>query len=901
MLEAMNPSQTLDVFGNINPAAFAGGANADLFPGQASLSIAGGVNAGGAACARHLAAHRIGGTQGVPGLDAGTTEMLEGMIDEEIDLPTASGGTRRAIFEIFSPNILSYQGGGLGQPLSYRHGGVGGWPRNSGAHLIIALENAAPGDLQAGRRYAARAVGGGGQGDPAKLYTGWTGQIRPRPYSPPTDAQARRDQQMEKRACHALRASFLARMEQSAMPLDATMGRQVRDLDCDMDGVGQAGTRTSASGGTLRGSVTIQRITDTAVYGSFQLSGTSRVEKERRVWSARGPGRVDIVDAERGAQSLSFFGRFAAPNMRNTGYARVPLEVAQAPTSGTASGPDLRLVSHSPRRNERNLPWENPGIRLTFNRPLDPGSVNAGAVVLETGFANGEGGTEMIQIDTSPRLAGADTVIITPPEPLRDGVRYRVTARAGAQGVRGADGAALAVERIWSFDTMVDLEDTEAMEDGLAEHLAQAEGIESDTIQVATDAPLVRGKSTVIRTYPKWRGDPLIAPGWQVKSFRAHMRVRPASGLDAPLLAPEKRDLTIRRPDDFSPEERRMAENSVNFYGWTPEFEEVNDVRTEVEPVRDCDGATRVFSGYEDLQWDPLDRDLNIGYVFARVGPWYDYVPQDMLYEAAYTAERSEEYIEQLFPVQSVKMSEAPAPPPDPDLNEKLVASIEKIYQYEMLAETFSPDTMDTLRTLNMYLANWPAMTERLVKRWQVRKDLLNDVQDHLTANKSYDRFDLVVIFMPYEWIKMLGVTVSPVLDEADDPTKKAAQPFIGMSLTKALTGRKRIANNGAIAHEVGHAFGLRHIPVVPKQSSTSDVADMHEGTRWEGIEGMRIARDGKSGQNKSYEDGNAETQEELLPLMFPRVQLKENLFITKDHYELLLSNLKKDFIDLAP
>ncbi len=900
MLEAINPPQTLDVFGNLNPAAFAGGANADLMPGQASLSLSGGVSAGGAACARHLAAKRIGGNDGVPGLDQGTVQMIESLSGEDLDIPTASGGTRRAVFEVFSPNIISYQGGGLGKPLSYRHGGVGGWPRNSGAHLVIALTNAGPGDLRAGESYPARAVGSDGDGDPADLFTAWTGQIRPRPYPPPSDEQQRREQEMEKRTCHALREAFVATLESAAVPLDATLGRQARDMNCDLDGVGQAGTRTQVRGGTLAGTVHIERITDTKVIGRFDLSGTARVERERRTWSSRGPGRVDI-DSDDGEAALQVTGRFAAPNMRSMGYARVPLEIAQAPTSGAAPAPELRLVSHRPLRDEQNVPWENPGIRLTFDRPLDPASVTSQAVALETGLANGQGGAVMAPVHVRVRLAGAESVVVAPQDPLRDGVRYRVTVRAGPNGIQGAEGEQMAVDRVWGFDTMVDLNDNEGMEAGLADHLVQAEGIESDTIQVVTDTPLVRGKPTVIRAYPKWRADPQIAPGWQVMSFPAHLRVRPGAPVDAALLAPEKRDVTVRRPDDFAPEERRMAENSVNFFGWTPEFEEVSTVRTEVEPVRDCDGPTRVFSGYENIRWDPLDRDLDIGYVFARVGPWYDFVPRDVLNEAALTAARSERYMEQLFPVQSVEMSEAPAPPPDPDLNERLVASIEKIYQFEMLAETFSDDTMETLKAFNDFLAAPPAVAEKLRKRDAVRSELMNAVQDHLIRNNSYDRFDLVVIFMPFEWIKLLGVTEIPLIDEADNPTNEAAQPYIGMSLTKALTGVQRIANNGAIAHEVGHAFGLDHKPGVPTEGDKAAVADMHEDTRWEGIEGMRIAPDGRSGQNKSYEDGNAETEEELLPLMFPRAQPKENQFISKDHYLLLLRNLKKDFKALSP
>ena len=900
MLEAVNPSQTIDVLGNLNPSAFAGGANSDLMPGQASLSISGGVSAGGAACARHLAAKRIGGTEGVPGLDQGTIGFIEEMSGESLDIPTASGGTRRAVFSIFSPNLFSFQGGSLGKPLGYRHGGVGGWPRNSGAHLVIALTDAGPGDLRAGESYQARAVGSDGDGKPSDIFKSWTGQIRPRPYLPPNTEKQRREQEFEKRMCRSVRQGALEMLEFSSVPLDATVGRQVRDMDCGIEGVSQAGTRTLVPGGDLSGTVHIERITDTKVIGRFDLSGTARVERERRNWSARGPGRVDI-DRQAGDKPLRVTGRFAAPNMRNMGYAIALLEIAQAPSDGTAPAADLRLVSHRPSRDAKNLPWDNPGIRLTFDRPLDPASVTPGAVKLETGFADGAGGTQMRAVGVRPRLSGAETVVVTPQEPLRDGVRYRLTVRAGGAGIRGAAGEQLAVDQVWGFDTMVDLDDTERMEQGLADHLVQAEGIESDTLQVVTNTPLVQGKPTVIRAYPKWRADPQIAAGWQVESFPAHMRVRPGASIDAPLLAPEKRNVTVRRPDVFSQNERRLARNSINFFGWTPEFEEVDSVRTEVEPVRECDNTTRIFSGYEAIRWDPLDRDLNIGYVFARVGPWYDFLPQDVLNEAALTAQRSEAYIEQLFPVQSVEISEAPAPPPDAGLNEKLVSQIEKIYQFEMLAETFSDDTMETLKAFNQFLAAPPAVSEKLRKRDAVRSELMNAVQDHLIANNSYDRFDLVVIFMPFEWIKLLGVANIPIVDQADNPTKAAAQPFIGMSLTKALTGVERTANNGAIAHEVGHAFGLDHKPGVPRQSTTAAVADMHEGTRWKGIEGMRIAPDGQSGKNKSYEDGNAETEEELLPLMFPRAQPKENQFISKDHYLLLLRNLKNDFAALSP
>ena len=911
MLEAINPPQAIDVLGNLNPNAFAGGANADLMPGQASLSISGGVSAGGTACARHLAAKRIGGTEGVPGLDQGTIGFIEDMSGESLDISTASGGTRRAVFNIFSPNLFSFQGGSLGKPLGYRHGGVGGWPRNSGAHLVIALTDAGPGDLRAGESYQARAVGSDGDGTPSDIFKSWTGQIRPRPYLPPNTEKQRREQEFEKRMCRSVRQAALEMLEFSSVPLDATAGRQVRDLDCDIDGVGQAGTRTGVPSGDLSGTVHIERITETKVYGWFDLSGTARVEQERRSWSSRGPGRVDI-DREAGQKPLQVTGRFAAPNMRNMGYAIALLEIAQAPSSGTAPVGELELLSHRPIQGERNLPWDDPGIRLTFDRPLDPASVTPGTVKLETGFADGAGGTDMRPVETRARLAGAETVVVAPEHPLRDGVRYRLTVRAGASGIRGAEGEHIAVDRIWNFDTMVDLSDDEFMKAGLARHLDWREGVESNTIQVATNAPLVRDKPAAIRIYPKWRPDPQIAPGWQVTEFKAHVRARPAFDPEAPLLVPEHRDVRLRRPDMFTDEERRKGENSVTLFGWTPEFEEIAAVRAEIEPVRDCEESPKVFSGVESLDWDPLDRDLSLGYVFAEVGPWAAGVPPGRRQEGAQAARSAETFIEQLFPVGKAQIEPGPAVPFSPDFAADLASTIREIAMAESLADTldtsapegwldsldaYDGNSMSLLRTIKGALSGL-GLADPLYRRGDIRLTILRHAHDALNAAGAYGDFDAVIVFMPYDWLQLLGVAnwdIGPrfMWPEVDQPIT-FTKPVIGVSLTGPDSGKPGIPSLGAITHEVGHVYGLEHRPAVATAAERSRVCDAREGTRMDGIEGLRISSGGDSGAVKSSEDGNAEKKGELLPLMFPCARgAKPSLFIMQDHYAKLLENLR--------
>jgi len=902
MLETANPAHTLEGFGNLNPRAFAGGANADLLPGQANLSISGGVTAGGAACARHLAAKRIGGTEGVPGLDQGTVDFIEQMSGETLDVPTAGGGVRRAVFDVFSPNISSFEGSSLGKPLSYKHSGTGGWPRNSGAHLTIALTEAGPGDLRAGGSYHARAVGGGGDGDPSTVFSSWTGEIRPRPYLPPKTEKERREQEFAKRMCRTVRANWLNMMDQVGVePLEAGVGRDVTELDCDMDGVAQAGTRTRVPTGQLTGMVHIEQITDTKVIGRFELSGTARVERERRTWNPRARNHV-LIDSEKGEKPLRVTGRFAAPNMRNMGYAIPTLEIAQAPSDGKAPAADLQLVAHRPARDEKNLPWDDPGLRLRFDRPVDPASVTAAAVKLETGLADGQGGAVMAPVHVRTRLANAETVAVTPQEPLRDGVRYRVTVQGGPDGIRGAAGEHMAVDRVWGFDTMVDLDDTEFMQAGLARHLDWREGVESDTIQVATNAPLVRDKPAAIRVYPKWRADPQIAPGWQVTAFEAHVRARPAFDPEAPLLVPERREVRLRRPDMFTDEERRKGENSVTLFGWTPEYEEIAALRAEIEPVRDCEEATKVFSGVESLDWSPIEKDLKIGYIFAKIGPWRDGVPPDMFAEGVRAAQAAERFTLQQFPVQNVTYESLGTVEFPSDLYDR-VASAFPTVEAEDIPDMFAGDdnmlcpeesrTEKHLRLANIILGE---------TRSEARGILLKAAHDALAGAGVSPDYDATVVFMPLSWIGLLGKAEPPEIP-TDGSAPEYLYRMIAVSLTKPGSGKPAIHELGVVTHELGHTYGLRHIPKAYDDARTpSEKCRIRLSTtnkRMPGIEGMRLSGGGDSAMNKSYRDGNEEHPRELVPLMHPRARPKIRQFISRANYLDLIETF--ELLGLSP
>jgi hypothetical protein len=899
MLEAINPPRVGDVFGNLNPTAFDGGANADLLPGQASLTLSGAVSAGGAACARHLSARRTGGTRGVPGLDPGMAELLGEVAGEELDIPTAGGGTRRAVFEVFSPNIVALQGGGLHGPLSLQHGGVGGWPRNAGAHLVIALTDAGPGDLKAGGTYQAQAVRPDGEGDPGRLYTAWTGDIRWVPYGIPNTSRLAREQRTEKRACRELRRTYLNLMDRVGVPLEATEGREARDWRCDMNGIAQAGTRTDIRGGALSGTVTIERITETAVIGRFALSGEAERDWTRRHWDYEG-GRlrgVDIVERQDEPRPMQVSGRFAAPNMRRMGYAMAMREIAQAPTSADAASPgpaDLTLIEHTPARRAVNVSWERPGIRLTFNRPLDPSSLRPGAVRLETAYGGEGGGASMRVVTANLRLVDAETIAVVPDAILRDGVRYRLTVAGGGAGPRGQEGATLAADRVFSFETMVDLNDTQTVA-GLPSFLTPREGIESNTIQVATDVPLVRGKPAVIRTYVKWSPDPDIAEGWEVTSFRAHVRARNADDRDGAPLAPAMQNMRIKRPDTYTSRETRLAENTVNLVGWEPTYEEASGVVVEVEPVRQC-GTPRVFSGIEPLDWHPLERELNVGYLFAKVGPWRDAVPTTMRQEGERVAREAEDFALQNFPVQDVSLSDMGEFSASPDLHEELADDMPTLE---------ASDLPDFLRGADGSLCPEKSWTEEQLftfnlvfdeRREVVRETLLKAVHDGLAQAGLSADFDAVVVFMPYEWIGLGGFAAYDLGRIVEGEVPDFSYPTIAMSLTRPDSGKAAVHRLGTVTHELGHVFGLDHIPAASDDAKTAaERCRMmwdNLNTHFDGIEGLRVDPDGAGALNKSAEEGNAEHPRTLLPLMYPRGRPKDEQFIRRDHYQFLLETM---------
>ena len=181
-------------------------------------------------------------------------------------------------------------------------------------------------------------------------------------------------------------------------------------------------------------------------------------------------------------------------------------------------------------------------------------------------------------------------------------------------------------------------------------------------------------------------------------------------------------------------------------------------------------------------------------------------------------------------------------------------------------------------------------------RRAVVRETLLKAVHDGLAdAGLSAD-FDAVVVFMPYEWIGLGGRAAYDLARIVEGEVPDFAHPTIAMSLTRPGSGKPAVHTLGTVTHELGHVFGLDHIPAAADDAETAaercrmmwDALN----TRFDGIEGLRVDPDGAGALNKSAEEGNAEHPRALLPLMYPRGRPKAQQFITRDQYQVLLDTM---------
>ncbi|WP_155326460.1 Ig-like domain-containing protein [Alkalilacustris brevis] len=622
--------------------------------------------------------------------------------------------------------------------------------------------------------------------------------------------------------------------------------------------------------GRLEGEVLIEEITDTGVYGVLQLSGPTVAVTEL---SEKRETHRELIERREQRGPLQISARFEAPNGAVPSVAMLG-SPALAQARGGRRTPVLQVESYFPPGGARNADRDDPGLVVEFDRALDPSALGASVARIE--YLDSAGALTTVATDLGIR---GERLFITPQQSLEPAAWYRVVVAGGAAGPRGRDGARLPRPFGFTFATAPDLYD-----------------IEPRLFQVARDTPLIAGKQTLTRLYVEWARPLTHHEDWHVRRIPANAWVTDETREN--ILYPVEEEIEVPHRDMVTQEDRRLALNTVNFFGWQPEPDQTRRAFGVIEPLDPCERPLREEDGATEIAWSDLQTELTFDYYMMRVGSWRDGVPAQAHSIARRTVANAETFTEQTFPVTGVHGRYAGEFTLPPAWHDRYAAALE-------IDEDDEDKSYTAARHAVMHELETAVLThggpDQIVAFFP---------PDMFRGGTSYPAGPVWEVPLqpepPATYLHELGRRVLP-------PDRPSQLITFNVPLT-ALETKPAAVEKPVITHEFGHAYGLEHRPWVlyaydrriECRSGGRVMVDgvsehVPERRNWSGIEGFRLAQDGSGGANKSYEEGNGETTWGLMPLMYPCAFLYERHFISRDNYLHLLGEIAQRHADAGP
>lgn len=574
----------------------------------------------------------------------------------------------------------------------------------------------------------------------------------------------------------------------------------------------------------------------------------------------------------------------------------------------------FEVVDVSPPPNRENVNPELEHIEVTFTHPADLDSLAEGAEL----FTKHVGGAR-IDLEGAWERAGQSTYRFVLEEPLRDGVQYDIhlpgeATAADPVEARDTD-EALYASKDWSFTTLLNLveQDIDQYLDGnwsyyAGRFLSRGEPVVIDGFQVLENIPMTAGKPAMSRVRLDWEPHDDIKDAYQPDSFEMTIELTPEHSVvrgqkDIALSEGEDGPVTrIFRQDEFSDEEIRVAHHSINAFGWTPQRGDDNELSVTLAPENPYPHPLpeAEYTARQGVEiWDEDPGDLKFHYAVMDLKGWDDditrpwnrprpfsdimslfdsdgSVPDEVYSKIDRVVGRVETYVPQFMPYLGARGMDTGFRGDRKDISLSLFADpVRGLRAGVRLGDACSiVELHSTGSSDGKCLANSIGASAYMVWLQNKYKELI-------------DPEDFFVLFVPQGFLGPGSVGHAPMF--RDKGVHSGMHDFRARSIIVEIDydndPETRYSSDElalTVLHEFTHMLGLNHNP-----GHSGDVPDS-TGYFHDGIEGFRMDPDGLGGRNKSTVEGNEESRDTLLPLMWPSISPSRDIMTAPEEYEKL-------------
>ena len=522
-------------------------------------------------------------------------------------------------------------------------------------------------------------------------------------------------------------------------------------------------------------------------------------------------------------------------------YYNVPIELV-----------DFHVVDYTPEDNQKNIKWNNPNITIEFSHEVKTSTARGDTIILDY---RDQSGTNWVAVPTTVAMISETKAQVTPISALKDGIRYRMRVLDGQYGVLEKNGSELTKAAEWFFWTMVNL-------DGQTQKL-YAPNETRDKIQitwfnVSRNEDLIPGKPVLNRIYVLWGKKDDVFDEDQVAAFDADVTFEKNAA------SPRRVIRRIRRPDGYDsyPNQKRMAQNTINFYYPSGSTGSEEDYNLKIEPVPQP-GTPKVFETSATADVRSKSPKLEFEVWACEMAGWYDGVDEGELESGLRNLQRAREVVTDMLPFVSSAYKYKGQIPRD-----------ERGFNMTYTTTKFSDKFGGQRRFVNTTVPSWHFWTKT------VEVEEFVQVADILRERKP----------------KHHKIIVGLIPDDGLLPGTVATMTYPGVILVKSsmptFSGKTEIT---ALAHEIAHAYGAA-------VTTSPGCTDTHNDDGKD-IEGFNVYKK----LNKSSAEGNSEADKRyfdecsggmystsVLPLMHPGEQepIEKYTWIKPENYTHILDQL---------